>query len=144
MKPDFDYSTVPNNYIHCFHSECQLADKCLRHQVALRTPPDQRVITTISPVYKLPKGTNCRYFKPDEEQCFASGMQHMLGQLPHNDVVFLKQQMIAYFKRTTFYRCFKCERLIKPEEQEFIRQLFLSRGITEPPKYDVYIQQYDW
>lgn len=144
MEPDFDYNTVPNNYIHCFHTECPHAAKCLRYQVALFVPPEQHIITIVSPLFKVPAGQECRYFRPDEMKNFALGMKQMLNELPYNESVIIKQQMIAYFKRTTFYRCQKQERLIKPEEQEYIRQIFLSRGITEPPAFDSYIRQYDW
>ena len=38
MKPEFNYESVPFDFSHCFCGQCKVADKCLRHQVALRIP----------------------------------------------------------------------------------------------------------
>ncbi len=58
--------------------------------------------------------------------------------------VSIKREMIAELQRATYYRCWRKERLIKPEEQERIRQLFLKWGINEEPVYDEYVEQYEW
>ena len=52
--------------------------------------------------------------------------------------------MIAELQRATYYRCWRKERLIKPGEQERIRQIFLKWGINEEPVYDEYVEQYEW
>ena len=33
--PDFDYTKVPNGYVHCFHHDCPRASECLRHLTGL-------------------------------------------------------------------------------------------------------------
>jgi hypothetical protein len=34
--------------------------------------------------------------------------------------------------------------LITPEQQDFIRKVFLEEGIEEEPVFDEYVEQYDW
>ena len=34
--------------------------------------------------------------------------------------------------------------MLDPSEQEYIRKLFVSKGIKELPVYDEYIEKYDW
>ena len=61
-----------------------------------------------------------------------------------NNVQLIPTTSLAELNRTTYYRCYRKERLLKPKEQEYIRQLFLKRGIKEEPVYDEYVEQYEW
>lgn len=144
MKPDFDYNSVPHDFVHCFNAQCEHASKCLRHQIALLTPPERGVVRTISPVFKLPAGTNCSYFKAEKLQRFALGFAHLLDKVPYKDAVVLRKQIFNYFERSTYYRCLHKERLIKVEEQAYICQLFTNRGIEKEPVFDEYVEQYEW
>ena len=144
MKPDFDYSTVPYNFVHCLRTECPHAAECLRYQVALRVPGKCETINVVSPSYTPPKGKECAYFLKDCMQRFAMGIKHMLDKLPHTDAMIIKKQMINYFSRTVYYRHWRNERAFSPKEQAYIRKLFLRRGITEEPIYEEYIEQYLW
>lgn len=144
MKPDFDYNSVPYGFVHCLNGQCQRVATCLRHQVALRVPPECSFITILNPSHTAPHGEDCSCFLPDRLQSFALGITYLLDSIPHSDALIIKQQMIQYFNRATYYRCWRKERLIKPAEQEHIRRLFLHRGITESPVYDEFVEQYEW
>ena len=61
-----------------------------------------------------------------------------------NDAIAIKRQMLTYFGRTHFYRLWRKERLFSPEQQEYVRQLFLERGLQEAPVFDEYVEQYEW
>lgn len=49
MKPEFNYESVPFDFSHCFCGQCKVADKCLRHQVALRIPESRYSVPVINP-----------------------------------------------------------------------------------------------
>ena len=51
--------------------------------------------------------------------------------------------MLAHFKQATYYRCRRKERMLDPSEQEYIRKLFVSKGIKELPVYDEYIENFE-
>ena len=74
----------------------------------------------------------------------ALGITHLLDHVPYSDAVSIKRQMLAHFKQATYYRCRRKERMLDPSEQEYIRKLFVSKGIKELPVYDEYIEKYDW
>ena len=61
MKPEFNYESVPFDFSHCFCGQCKVADKCLRHQVALRIPESRYSVPVINPNNVSPDGENCRY-----------------------------------------------------------------------------------
>ena len=80
----------------------------------------------------------------DKKKRFALGITHLLDSVPHKEALGIKRELMAELNRTTYYRCYRKERLLKPKEQEYIRQLFLKSGIKEEPVYDEYVEQYEW
>lgn len=144
MKPNFDYSLAPHNFIHCLNAQCPQAGECLRHQVFLRIPSECEYIRIVNPAHITPAGESCPYFMPDQLRQFALGITHLLDNVPHSDAIIIKQRMLNHFKAHMYYRFCRKERLINPDGQAYIRQLFLDRGITDEPVYDEYVEQYEW
>lgn len=144
MSPEFDYKLVPAGFIHCLNGKCKQAKNCLRYQVTLRATAERKCFTTMNPAYIVATANDCPCFKADRMQKFALGMTRLLDKMPHADALAIKQQMISVFNRSTYYRCWRKERLISPDEQECIRKLFLDKGVKDQPVYDEYIEQYDW
>lgn len=144
MKPDFDYNLVPYRFLHCLNGQCMHAADCLRHQVSLRLPVEHEAVTIVNPARIALVKEDCPYFMPDRLQRFALGITRLFDSIPHADAVIIKRQMIAHFKTHMYYRFFRKERLITPAGQEYIRQLFLHRGLKEEPVYDEFVEQYDW
>ena len=143
MSSDFDYTQFPYTFAHCLNSECLRAEQCLRQQVTLRMPKERGLVTVVNPNHVSPSGEDCKLFVLDQPEQYARGITHLLDRVPHNDAVFIKQQMIAHFGQTNYYRFFRKERLVKPHEQKYIRQLFQKRGVTEEPVFDEYVEYYD-
>ncbi|WP_455586672.1 DUF6078 family protein [Bacteroides sp.] len=145
MKTNFDYHSVPYNFVHCINKQCLHAADCLRHQVALRIPSECEIVCIINPAYATSAGKDsCKFFKADKLMRFASGITHLLDSVPHSDAIVIKQQMLEYFGRNSYYRFLRKERLVNPSEQKYIRQLFHKRGITNEPVYDEYVERYEW
>ena len=144
MIPDFDYNTVPYNYLHCVQAQCPHAANCLHHQVTLHITPDPKTLSIINPAYVAGKEKDCPFFQPDRFSQFACGITHLLDNIPHVEALEIKEALYKYFKRNMYYRIRSKERLIKPEEQEFIRQLFRNKEIQIEPVFDEYIEQYEW
>ena len=144
MNKDFNYDLLPYKFAHCANSQCKRADECLRSKAMQHIPAERKTITLVSPAYANPGNGDCTFFKADRLQQFALGMTELLARIPHNDAVVIKQQMLTYFGRTHFYRLWRKERLFTPEQQKYVRQLFLQRGIQEAPQFDEYVEQYEW
>lgn len=144
MTADFDYNIVPRNYLHCFNGKCCHAAKCLRYQVTRFVPIERIDINIVNPARTTPDAKTCPFFVPDEKHRFAYGITHLLDNIPYKDAVTVKQQMIGYFGKHTYYRYFRKERYLKPSDQEFVHQLFRNLGIKEEPVYDGYEEYYEW
>ena len=144
MTPDFDYSEVPFGFNYCLNKSCKQASTCLRYRLYTHIPAACQTIRIINPVYAATIDDVCPFFMPDKKVRYALGITHLLDHVPYSDAVSIKRQMLAHFKQATYYRCRRKERMLDPSEQEYIRKLFVSKGIKELPVYDEYIEKYDW
>ena len=74
----------------------------------------------------------------------AWGVKNLFGTLPYNKASDIRNQIIAYFGRTHYYRIYREERFISPEDQQVINRIFANNGITEMPVFDSYSEVYKW
>lgn len=110
----------------------------------MHADPELMYLSVVNPAYVAGKEKNCPCFQSDHISRFASGITHLLDKIPHVQAVRLRSALYSHFGRNMYYRIRNKERLIRPEEQEFIRQLFLKNGINEEPAFDEYVELYDW
>lgn len=141
---NFDYSLVPYSFMHCIHASCVHANDCLRYRVMQHATSDRESLSIVNPARIPGNGNKCRHFLADKKVQFALGITHLLNNVPYNKALEIKRELKSYLERSTYYRIRNKERLIKPEEQNYIRQLFLRKGINEEPVFDAYIEQYEW
>lgn len=139
MEKDFDYSTVPSAYIYCFNEQCPHSTKCLHYLVALHADPKRAILSTLNPAYIAGKEKDCLFFQPDRLLRFASGITHLLDKIPHEKAVKIQKDLYSMLRNI-----YNKDRLIHPEEQKAIRQLFLLNGIKEEPVFDEYLELYNW
>ncbi len=144
MKEDFDYNQVPKNYLHCLYTQCSRSKECLRFRVASRVPPDVEVISVVNRTYVAGKEEKCPYFRHTRLVCFALGITRIFDNLPHTQALKINRILYNYFQRNMYYRIRNKQRLISPEEQSFIREVFRKEGISEEPVFDEYKYEYDW
>lgn len=144
MEKDFDYKTVPATFAHCFIAQCPHNADCLRFQAALHVHKEKATIAIVNPANVAGNEDKCPYFKEDKLTHFAHGMVRMYNHIPYSTAMDIRNILCNHFERSTYFRIRSGERLIKPSEQEYIRQVFRKKGIMEEPAYDEYIDEYDW
>ena len=143
MNENFDYQAVPKNYTHCLNAQCPQSAHCLRFEVARHAGQATASFLVVNPAHVANAG-ECRFFRPVHFVRFAKGITRLLNNLPHTQHVKIKRILLNHFNKNVFYLILNKQRLIRPEEQEFIRQLFVQEEIAEEPVFDEYIEQYDW
>ena len=144
MKPDFDYNEIPSGYPLCFNEKCPHSADCLRRRAALLTTGESQFITVVNPLYVIGHEENCTCFRPSRRIRLARGISHLLDDIPHSLAMDIKKILIACFGRNKYYRIYRGERLMDQSEQEYISQLFHSKGIMKEPVFDEYLEPYDW
>lgn len=142
MEKDFDYQSVPYGFAHCFNSQCVLSQKCLHHLVAENCTSQYPTLPIINPNCIPADTTTCPYYRSIRKLHVAWGLSHLLDNVPYKDGNGLRQLLIAHFGKTNYYRCYRQERPLLPEDQAYIRNVFQQKGITEEPKFDRYSDEY--
>lgn len=144
MDPNIKYESVPHDFPYCLNEQCKLSAKCLRYLASKQLPQERIVFSIVNPACTTPQADSCPFFKADKLDRYALGITYLLDNLPHNKAIAIKRDLNATFSKGTFYRIQKKERLITPDEQNIIRQIFFQHDILADPHFDKYVDQYDW
>ncbi|NDV60648.1 DUF6078 family protein [Bacteroides sp. 519] len=142
MENKFDYQSVPANYNHCFNEQCSRKNQCMRYLVAQNSTSQYPSLCIVNPKCIPNNVANCPFFKSVSKVRLAWGIRHLLDNVPYKDGSIMRKQLISYFGRNIYYRIYRSERGLLPEEQEYIRQLFHKNGIEKGPEFERYTDEY--
>lgn len=144
MEDNFDYQLVPYGYAHCFNDQCVKGTKCLRHLTAMHVTEQDAVLSIVNPK-RVPEDTAaCSFFQPIQKIRVAWGTKHLLDNVPNKDAASLKSLLIKHFGRAMYYRFYRKERYLTPEQQAYITNLFRQKGIMGEPVFELYTDEYNW
>ena len=144
MKEEFNYQSVPYNFAHCFNNQCPKAGKCLRNIAAQHCTNNYPTLRIINPACIPANADTCPHFQTNAKIHVAWGIKDLLDNVPHKYVSLLKSQMLAYFGRGKYYRFYRKECYLTPEDQAYIGQLFRRNGYEGELAFDSYSDEYDW
>ena len=75
---------------------------------------------------------------------YAVGMDHLLDRIPYQEARCIKERLLKTYGKNKFYQFKRKERVFTPEDQHYIRQVFLSNGVEEEPAFDSWKTGYRW
>lgn len=143
MIEKLNYSMVPYDFAHCFNKDCKQAEHCLRYQTVRFIPDTRWSVTVMNPAF-VESGRECEAFLADTPVQYAVGMDHLLDKIPYNEAKCIKQRLLATYGKNKFYQFKRKERVFTLEDQDYIRQVFLSYGVKEEPTFDSWQAGYRW
>lgn len=144
MKHTSETPLAPYSYARCFNTQCTKGENCLHRLAAIHDTPKYPSISIINPLC-IPEDTNqCSFFQSTQKIHVAWGISHLFDEVPHKNVPALKSQLIAHFGRGKYYRFYREEYFLTPEDQEYIRRLFQQYGLKEDVTFDSYSNEYRW
>ena len=140
----FDFRNVPHNWALCFLSECPKKEECLRQLAARHAPEDRNFGPAIYP--NIPRGENgCRFFTNGEPKRMAWGFNTLFAEVKSKHEQGLRIAMKNYLNgHSNYYRYHNGKRLLSPEQQQWIIDLFRRYGYTEGLTFDNYTYIYDF
>lgn len=144
MKEKHNFSEVPFNYHLCLKRECTKASTCLRQLLEQEIPDNVEYWKIISPKYQASQEGDCPHYRPDDKVSYAKGFIGMLDNLPNKQMKKVIPYLIRRFSQRTYYRVRKGERLLSPSEQRDVLAILGKCGVTEPAKFDAYVEDYAW
>ncbi len=144
METTLDYHLVPNQYPHCFVANCPKATKCLHHLVGEACTNERKTLTIFNPKLLPENLEKCPNFQKSDKIRIAWGIQQLYTSLPYGKAMEIKRILLCYFGKTAYYRIRRKEKPILPDDMDYIRSLFRSKGILELPCFDSYSHVYEW
>lgn len=143
---------IPKGYALCFADKttCPKAESCLHAiaaQVLSQSPRPESIIQVVNPYYlrSLATPEQCKYYRNNRPVRFATGMTHLFDELPLKLSAQVRRNVMTCFScESYFYSSRKGARLITPEEQQRIRDVFRKAGIKTDPTFDRYIDKENW
>lgn len=144
---------IPSDYAHCFAGKdnCPKAESCLR-AIAARLLTDSKeqqpkIVNTVNALYveQLPDLANCSLYRNNEPKRYAKGMTRLFDELPLKQATTVRNRIVNCFScERYFYHSRNGTRLISPDEQRLIANVFQSSAPGFTPKYDSYEYVMEW
>jgi len=144
---------IPQGYAHCFvgKDSCPQAESCLRAIAAkLLTESEEeqpKAVYSVNSLYieQLPEFASCSLYRSNTPVRYAKGMTHLFEELPLKLAPKVRRRVMACFScERYFYHSRKGTRLIDPEEQRRIRNVFRTIAPELTPKFDSYEHVIVW
>lgn len=140
-EESFDFKQVPNNWALCYIAECSRKEECMRYQVCLRAPAEKTRNHCVLPT--VMNRSECPHFAPVQIVRAAVGFSRIFAEVKEKHHAAMRRELAGYLGGGgTFYRYRKGERLLMPEQQEWIKKMFQRYGYTEEVVFDGYKDVY--
>lgn len=133
---------VPKTFSLCIHSQCPVAEHCLRRMAWSTVVDSEERFSIISPSRALP-GEECRYFRPNERATYARGFRGMQSLMLPAQYKAFSQRLIGHFSRNCYYERRRGERLCSPADIAYIREVLASIGLPHL-EFDAYEEHYNF
>ncbi|MBP3756339.1 MAG: hypothetical protein J6I61_03560 [Prevotella sp.] len=133
----YNFDEVPPSWRYCFCDGCPQHDDCLRYQTGLNLPAN---VTWGNAVYPTAyRNGHCKLFKQIRLIHSAYGFKTLFSEVKQKDYTPLRDQIKNYLGgHGTYYRYNRGERLLTPEQQEWIVRQFARYGYTKGIQFDHY------
>lgn len=139
----FDSTRIPASFARCFQGDCPKAGACVRFLAGKHVPAGKLSGPAVYPTAR--RGDDCELYKPTRVIRAAYGFTALFAEVKRKDDTPLRDRLKAYLGgNTTYYRYHHGERLLTPEQQEWIVNLFRRHGYTENLRFDAYRDMYDF
>lgn len=140
----FDFNIVPDWWAVCQNADCPQSADCLRFVVRQNMPLTVTVWPCVMP--GIPNDDACSYFIKNEKVRLARGFKSMYAHvISRDDIYTMRRELTEYFgSKGTYYRYKDGEKILSPEQQQWILRLFGQHGYTEGLEFDEYIDGYDF
>lgn len=144
METDFQFSDVPTGYQLCFNKECPHKETCLRWVAANKVPNTLKWGPAVYPT-ALEADGKCPYFHKATPKRMAWGFGNLFYDVLQRDAKGIRIGLQEYLGgRSNFYRYARGEKMLSPEQQEWILDYFRKRGYTKNLTFQNYYVTYDF
>lgn len=144
MEKKLDFTKVPYRYTLCLERQCAKAETCLRQVAERNAPNDISCWQILRPAHLASLKDTCPYYRSTQKLRYAKGFVNLLDNLPGKQARKVINDLMNQFSRRTYYRMRSGERLLTPAEQQLVYAILKRCGVVDTPKFDAYLEDFDW
>lgn len=144
MENSIDFSEMPSNYTVCWHSNCPMADNCLRHLATEHLDERKTEVPSVNLRAVHPESGTCPMQRPTRKLMYAYGMHRIYQKVRICDKERLYTDIWATLGNTMYYRYRNGKRPITPEVQGVVASTFRKYGYSEPVEFDRVVEATAW
>lgn len=134
-----------NDYLVCYNEYCARHEHCLRWQVGKYVKPSLQAVTCINPNYAPAVEGRCDFYRDDQPVKMPIGMKTKFYEdMPARMAYRIKNALIDYNCRSTYYRYHNGLRPITPAYETLIRSVCNRFGWSQPLQFDDEVIDYVW
>lgn len=138
----FRFEDVPKGYVFCFLT-CPLSARCVRHRAGEAVPAGTQFGTAVFPTAR--QGDGCSMFKELRVIRSAWGFSRLFAPVRATDIASLRADVKNYLGGNGTYSRYKLgRRLLTPEQQRDILNIFRRYGYAEETQFDHYVDVVDF
>lgn len=139
-----ELSQYPKSYLLCFLSQCSKRETCAHYVAGEHVRKDDIRGHAVFPTALRREG-GCPFFQQLRSYTAAWGFDRLLEDVKHKDVAAIRKAIKEYLGGNgTYSRYKRGERLLSPEQQEWILNLMKRYGYTGQLQFDHYVEALDW
>ena len=140
----FDFRNVTSGFQLCFLADCPKHGECLRYMAGEHLPPKSKWGPAIYPTIERDEN-GCRFFKTSQPKHMAWGFDTLFRDVLTRNAADLRAAIKEYLGGNgTYYRYKNGDRLLTPEQQKWIIDLFKKAGYSKNLEFDHYADVYDF
>jgi len=141
---EYNFSNMPLSWQVCFLSECPVKEQCLRQLAAQHLDKRRDFGPAVYPTMEIGE-KGCRLFATGKPKRMAWGFSNLFAEVKSKDETGLRNSLKQYLGgHGSYYRYNRGERLLTPEQQTWIINLFRRYGYVEPLTFDHFAELYDF
>ncbi len=134
---DFDYSEAPKSWINCFNETCPLKNDCLHYITGKKIPNDKTWGYAVYP-NALHDG-KCDYYNCCRFVHCAWGFNRIFNDVLHRHITDIRREIKDYLGgHSTYYLYHNGKKLLLPEQQQHIIDIFNKYGYKDNLMFDGY------
>lgn len=144
MEDTFDYRDIPVNFGYCATMACDKADTCLRHLALRHASAEQAFLSILNPRRQEAMKGKCEFYLSAAPVRYAKGFMRTLNAMPAGSVRAFRYRVMAWMGRKNFYLSRQGNRLLSPDEQQYIVKAAKALGLELDEYFDGYVLAHKW
>ena len=137
------FTSIPNNYPVCQHSDCKLAKKCLHYLAYTHLVKTEEWLRLINP-RQCTKDNQCTHYRNSKPVTYALGFTNFQKHMFPEQYQTFMHILIDKFGRDPYFKRRRGDIAITPKDQQTILDALKKAKVSKELRFDAYEELVNW